>query len=158
MFYREHKVWRAGVTLRLAEALQRSMTFCRWLRWWRFLGGESRAGMLLSAEETELQGCGPSSPTGGATRAWSLEDPAVEVMVPKEKEVSVSSKTVAWIQTVTGEICGALFYPVCSRGVSGPGLGVAAWFGSAGVGRCRQCLEAGKLSVWTDYEPPALDS
>lgn len=34
----------------------------------------------------------------------------------------------------------------------------AQWFGSAGVGRCRQCLEAGKLSVWTDYGPLALDS
>lgn len=49
-------------------------------------------------------------------------------------------------------------YPVCSRGVGGPGPEAAGWFGSAGVGRCRQCLEAGKLSVWTDYEPRALDS
>lgn len=27
----------------------------------------------------------------------------------------------------------------------------------AGAGRCRQCWEAGKLSVWKDYVPPALD-
>lgn len=47
-------------------------------------------------------------------------------------------------------------YPV-SSGVRGPCLEVAGWSGSAEVGRCRQCLEAGKLSVWTDYEPPALD-
>lgn len=44
---------------------------------------------------------------------------------------------------------------MCRKGVWGP---AAQWFGSAGVGRCRQCLEAGKLSVWKDYGPLALDS
>lgn len=43
-------------------------------------------------------------------------------------------------------------YLMCSHGRWSPGL-VAA----GGVGRCRQCSEAWKFSVWTDYEPPAPD-
>lgn len=79
--------------------MQRSVTLCRWLRWRRCLGGESRAGILLFVEEekVELQGCWlPSSPPAGVcgwaegavTRAWSLEDSVVEVMVPGKKKVT----------------------------------------------------------------------
>lgn len=71
---------RDGVTLRLAEALQRSVTFCRWLIWRRCLSGDSRAGMLLSP---------PVSVCGWAeARAWSLEDSVVEVMVSGKKKVT----------------------------------------------------------------------
>lgn len=73
------------VTLRLAEALQRNVIFCRWLRWPQCLGGDSRAGMLLLVQ-MEPQGCRlPSSPQAGvcvwagvaAGKAWSLEDSVV---------------------------------------------------------------------------------
>lgn len=47
---------------------------------------------------------------------------------------------------------------MCSREVWGPGMEAAVWFGSSGVGRCKQCLEAGKILVWTNYEPLALGS
>lgn len=73
------------VTLRLAEALQRNVIFCRWLRWPQCLGGDSRAGMLLLVQ-MEPQGCRlPSSPQAGvcvwagvaAGMVWSLEDSVV---------------------------------------------------------------------------------
>lgn len=75
------------VTLRLAEALQRNVIFCRWLRWPQCLGGDSRAGMLPLVQ-MEPQGCRlPSSPQAGvgvcvwaggaAGMVWSLEDSVV---------------------------------------------------------------------------------
>ena len=82
--------------MRLAEALLRSVTLRRWLRWRGCLGGESRAGILLFVEEG-CQDCWlPSSPpagvcgwAGGAvTWAWSLADSVVEVMVPGKRKVT----------------------------------------------------------------------
>lgn len=70
------------VTLRLAEALQRNVIFCRWLQCW---GGDSRAGMLALVQ-MEPQGCRlSSSPQAGVCvwkggtvgMAWSLEDSVV---------------------------------------------------------------------------------
>lgn len=70
------------VALRLAEALQRNVIFCRWLQCW---GGDSRAGMLPLVQ-MEPQGCRlASSPqagvcvwAGGAVgMVWSLEDSVV---------------------------------------------------------------------------------
>lgn len=161
--------------------MQRSVTFCRWFSWRRCLGGESRAGMLLSVaeEQEEFQGSWlpSSSPPAGVcegaavTRAWSLEDSAVEVTIPGMNKVaeilkyvfcsthsSSLSKPGAYITHHATDTESSDTYPVCSWGRWSPGQEAAGWCGSAGVGRCRQCLEAGKLSVWTDYEPPALDS
>lgn len=73
----------------MAEALQRTVIFCRWLRWPRCLGGESRAGMLLLVQvETELQGWWlHSSPPAGVC-GWAGAVVEVEVRIPGKKKVT----------------------------------------------------------------------
>lgn len=67
------KGWLGGVTLRLVEDLQRTVTFCRGLRWLRGFSGDSRAGILLVQAETELRGWGlPSFPAVGVW-SWTAE-------------------------------------------------------------------------------------
>lgn len=79
--------FKRAFTLRLAEALQRSVIFCRRLGWPQCLGGERRAGMALSLVQMAPHGCWlPSGPTAvdcgraagalGAGR-WSQEDSVV---------------------------------------------------------------------------------
>lgn len=64
--------WRGGVgvTLRLVEDLQRTVTFCRGLRWLRGFSGDR---IVLVQEEAELRGWAlPSSPAGGVW-SWTAE-------------------------------------------------------------------------------------
>ena len=93
--------------MRLAEALQRTVIFCKWLGWQRCLGGESRDGtLLLLPGETVLQGWGILSfPSAGVfgwvavVSAWSLEDSVVEVRIPGCKHLQKCVNTFEHITT-----------------------------------------------------------
>lgn len=99
-------------TLRLAEALQRSVIFCRRLGWPQCWGGERRAGTVLPLVQKAPHGCWlPSGPTAvdcgwaaGALGAgvWSQEDSVVRF--PGEQHQTKSIHTYNTTQHIANSV------------------------------------------------------